>query len=146
MDTIRLAAIPVELLDVLWDRIEPHLAKALVYAKGECDCSTVKDRALKGDVLVVTVNVEKEIVAILTVMTDVFDTGKKALIVGAIGSASDVPMDSWFEQAFEVLKGIAGDLGCSEIRGHAGRMGWARRLKDTGWKEAYVTYIHEVEI
>lgn len=146
MDATRLTivAVPVGLIEILWDRIKPHLDKAMEFAKGECTSETVKVRALKGDTMFITVNLEQEIVAVISVMLDSYDTGKQALIVGSIGSASDIPMEEWFNQAFNVLKGIALDLGCTEIRGHAGRQGWVKKLKNTGWKEAYVTFIHEV--
>jgi hypothetical protein len=146
MGTIRVVALPVDYLEMLWERILPHLEVALEHAQGECTTETMKERALKGDILILTVNKDKEIVAVITLMTDIFDTGTKVLIIGTVGSAINFPMSEWEIQANRVILAIAKDLGCTQLRAHAGRKGWARLASDRGWKEAYVTYIHEVEL
>jgi hypothetical protein len=146
MGSIRVVALPVDFIELLWDRISPHLTVALEHAQGEATLETVKTRALNGDVLILTVNKDKEIVAIITLVTDIFDTGVKVLVIGTVGSASNVPMEEWEAQATRVIGAIAKDLNCTQIRAHAGRKGWARLAVSRGWKEAYVTYIHEVEL
>jgi hypothetical protein len=146
MGAIRVVALPVDYIEMLWDSISPHLAVALAHAQGEATLATVKERALKGDVLILTVNKEKDILAVITLMTDIFDTGIKVLIIGTVGSADNYPMEKWEAQATRVIGAIAKDLGCTQIRAHAGRKGWARLATSRGWKEAYVTYIHEVEL
>ena len=48
-------------------------------------------------------------------------------------------LDEWMPEFLELMKHVARDLNCTELRGYASRDGWIRKLKPHGWEIAHTT-------
>lgn len=44
-------------------------------------------------------------------------------------------MNEWMDRFLDIVKAIAKDFNCTELRGIAARKGWMRKLKPLGWSE-----------
>ena len=139
-----IAAIPITLIEVLWDNIAIHLEKAVALSNNETSLESIKNKALNGDLLLMTVNDGGEIIAAFTLEVILFDTGKRSLFLGSVGAKNETNLDNWMFQALKVCKAIAKDMNCTELRGGSARKGWMRKLKDSGWKETHTTIVCEV--
>jgi hypothetical protein len=127
-----LAAIPANLLNIVWDKIEPILDRVIEVSNRELTTDGVKRRALLGETLIVTICLDNVIIAVTVLDIVQFDSGLRAMYIPVVGGDY---MDEWLEESFEVAKAIAKDFNCSEVRGLAARKGWLRRLKDMNWEE-----------
>lgn len=139
--TYKLAAIPQTLVEPIWAQLEPHIARVVSIVDEETTIEVVKEKAISGDVLLLSVCKGTDIIAVLTMDIRDFDTGMKALYIPML--AGDEFFE-WFDQAFTVVKAIAKDFGCSQIRA-AGRRGWTKALKPHGWEEQYTIIKYDVE-
>lgn len=138
------AVIPVNLVPILWDDLLPHIAKALNSCYGEANADTIKNRLLVGNYFAITINLDSDIVAVVTARIDTYDTKLKSLVIMSVGSASELPMDEWGPPFMPVIKQLAIELGCDQIRSTASRRGWSKWAKKQnmlGWEEAYYTYV-----
>lgn len=142
MSQYKVAAIPVTLIEALWDRLVPHLERVVAIVEDEINIDKVKEHAMNGDVLLVTICKGPDIIAVLTMDVRVFDTGIKALYLPMIGGDE---MYEWADQFLTVAKAIAKDFGCTQLRGMAARKGWTRFVKERGWQESYMVIKCELE-
>lgn len=136
-----ISAIPVTLVEVLWPQIEPHFISPCRMSNNETTPDSIKQKALAGDLLILTMSKGEKIVAALTLEVMTFDTGKKSMFIGSVGGKY---LNEWMDRALSIIKAIAKDFGCTEIRGGSARKGWMKKLKDTGFKETYTTLCCEV--
>ena len=141
MSEYKIAAIPQTLVEAVWDRLTPHIERVIAIVDEETTIEHVKSKALSGNLLVLAICKDSDIIAALTLDIRDFDTGMKALYIPMLGG--DEFFD-WYEQAFEVVKAIAKDFKCTQIRA-AGRRGWTRALKSIGWEEQYTVIKYIVE-
>jgi hypothetical protein len=131
----KIAAIPIALVDVLWDEMAPHLARAVETAHGEVTLESIKANMLTGDVLPLVVTEEGKIIAALTAEIRVMESGMRCLVLPIIGG--NIAFE-WVDQFLEVAKGIAVEFNCTELRGFATRKGLMKMLEPKGFKEAHV--------
>lgn len=138
LDTASLiiAAVPLTMIDLIWDRVEPILALPVAKAHWELTLEAIKDKLKRGEALLMTVSRGSHIIAAATIEVRTFDTGNKALYIPLVGGTE---MDSWMHRFLDICKAIAKDFGCEELRGIAVRKGWLRKLCDLGWEEVSVT-------
>jgi hypothetical protein len=136
LDKYNVAAIPINLVEPLWEKMRPIIDDVVKYSHGEATTETAKEQILAGNLLPIVVFIEDEIVALTLIEIKTFDTGEKALFIPVFGGKY---MSEWTGQMLNVLHAIAKDFGCSELRGIGARKGWARYLKDFGWEEYSVT-------
>ena len=127
-----LAAIPANMVNMLWDKIEPILDRVVRASNRELTTDGIKGRCISGHNLIVTVCLESEIIAVTVLDVVQFESGLRAMYIPVVGGEY---MDEWLEESFEVAKALAKDLNCSEVRGLAARKGWMRRLKNMNWEE-----------
>lgn len=136
LDTVRvdqptIAAIPVNLIDVVWPQAEPLLKKAIDLTN-EVTLESVYSRLKSGDDLLLTVSKGPDIIAAITLEIRTFDSGVKALWLPLVGGDM---MAEWMDRVLEVSEAIAKDFSCGELRGIAVRKGWMRKLAPLGWEE-----------
>jgi hypothetical protein len=141
MSAYKIAAIPQTLIEAVWDKVLPHIARVVELVEDETTVEHVKTKAISGELLILAICNEAKVVAALTLEVRTFDTDMKALYIPMLGG--DEFFD-WYEQAFEVVKAIAKDFNCVQIRA-AGRRGWTKTLKHIGWEEQYVVIKYNVE-
>ena len=138
----KIAALPVTLIELLWDRLEPFIDNVVRYSHNEATTETAKEQMLAGNVLTVVVCEDQEIIALTLLEIRTFDTGEKALFIPIFGGSK---MAEWTDQMLNVLHAIAKDFGCTQLRGIGARKGWVRYLKTKGWEEYSVTVGCEVK-
>jgi len=128
--------VPIQLVDYLWSAIENHLARVVAIAEDEISLSSIHDKIISGKtLLLVVINRDTNIIVSAIVVEKItYENGMSALVMPIVGGDE---MDGWLEQSLEVAKGIAKDIGCTELRGLGARRGWLRKLKNHGWEEAY---------
>lgn len=127
-----ISAIPVTLIDVLWDKVKPLLMMPVNLSHGEIDIANVYERLKNGDALLLTVSKGREIIAVVTLEVREFESGLRTLHMPLVGGTD---MKNWMERCIEISKAIAKDFNCTELRGTAVRKGWLRVLRDKGWEE-----------
>ena len=81
-----IAAIPITLVEVLWGRVEPILQRVVDVSHGEITTESVKQKVLLGNTLLIAICKGEEIIAINTIETRTFDSGRKVLFVLPPGS------------------------------------------------------------
>lgn len=128
----QIAAIPANLVNIMWDRVKPHIDRVVAIAPDEIDSEIVKQRALVGDLLIVTISKCADIVAALVLEVREFDTGIKALYIPVVGGDE---LSEWMDQFLDVAHAIAKDFECTQLRGIAARKGWLKVLQTKGWEE-----------
>lgn len=139
----KIAAIPIPLVDVLWETIEPILQRVVDVAHDEINCESIRQRVLRGDVLLLVICKGEEIIAVNTAEVRIFDTGKRALYIPIVGGDE---LDGWMHQFLEVAKSIAIEYKCEELRGLAARRGWLKKLAPLGWKEAHTVVSFDIDL
>ena len=132
MSNYIIAAVPISLIEVLWDRVSPILQRVVDVSHKEISLESVKRDTLSGNTLLVAICKGKEIVAVNTIEINTLASGLKVLFVPVTGGDE---LDGWMDQFLEVAEAIGKEHGCQEIRGIAARRGWLRKLKDQGWQE-----------
>lgn len=136
----KIAAVPQTLVESVWHMLEPHIKRVVEIVDEETTIDTVKEKAICGDVLLLAISKESDIIAVMTLDIRDFDTGMKALFIPMLGGDE---FFEWFDQAFAVVKAIAKDFGCSQIRA-AGRRGWTKALRPHGWEEQYTIIKYDI--
>jgi len=131
-DNLVIAAVPQTMIGLIWDRVVPHLEKPISLSHGEVTLDSIKRRLISGDVLLITISRESEIIAVNTVEVRESESGLRALFIPLIGGSE---MNEWMDRFLDIVKAIAKDLNCTELRGIAARKGWMRKLKPLGWSE-----------
>ena len=131
-DNIVIAAVPQTMIELIWDRVVPQLEKPIALAHGEVTIESIKERLLEGDVLLITVSRGTEIIAVNTVEVRISESGLRSLFIPLIGGTE---MDEWMDRFLRIVKALAKDYNCTELRGLAARKGWMRKLEPLGWSE-----------
>lgn len=131
-----IAAIPLELMDVIWSEVEPLLQLAIDESPDDLTMECVKSKIYSGHSLLLVLCSNGVIDIALTHEIREFDTGQKALYTPLVGGKG---MDKHFDDWFNVAKELAKELGCNQIRGFAARDGWLKYLKRVGWEEVHTT-------
>lgn len=136
-----ISAVPVNLLPVIWPRVEEMIDMAIAHSNEELSISSIYNKLLEGDMLLVTINEGDSIVAALTLERRHFDTGKDVLNVVTAGGAD---MHIWVEEMDDILQKLAKQFKCEEIY-IVGRQGWVRTLRDLGYQRVHTTLSKRVE-
>jgi hypothetical protein len=135
-DPITIAAVPANVIDLVWSRVEPLIRSVEALAPIDISTARVRDELRLGNKLLVTIARGEEIIAINVLDVRTLDSGAKVLYI-PITAGTDI--DSWLAEFLEVAEKIAIDYNCLELRGLAVRKGWLPKLKQYGWEEAFVT-------
>lgn len=125
-----LAAVPANLVPILWPVLEPILERVIATSNGELTSAGIKRRAMAGETLIIAVCKNDAVVAVNVLDVVEFDSGLRAMYIPITGGDF---MEEWLDDSLEVAKAVAKDLRCTELRGLASRDGWLRRLKQNGW-------------
>ena len=131
-----IAAVPASLIDLVWDRVTPHLQRVIDRAPDDLYMPRIKERLIEGHTLLVTISRGIDIVAVNVLDVKVLDTGKRVLYIPIVGGDE---LDNWMEDFLKVATAVAKDYNCTELRGMAARRGWMRKLKPYGWEECFTT-------
>lgn len=118
------------MVPLIWPLVCGMLQRAIDHSHGELDQAGVYKSMVNGDMLLVTITREKEIVAAIAMEQRNFDTGKKILNLTLVGGDS---VHEWMEQIDEITLKLAKDYGCTEIY-LIGRRGWTKLLKKVGYE------------
>lgn len=134
VNNFKIAALPQTFIEPVWHLIEPHIARVTEIVDDETTPMHIKEKALIGEVLIITISEGDKIIAALTADIRTYDTGMKALHLPHLGGDK---FFQWRDQLNIVVNAIAKDFDCQQLR-IVGRRGWVKALKDLGWEEQYV--------
>ncbi len=132
-DTLIIAVVPVTLVPLLWNEMEPHLQRVVDKSPNEMSTETLNNELMSGECLASIVYEGTNIIATCVFQRIELDTGRPVLYVKALGGER---IDEWLERMTKLGHLIASDMGCVELRLN-GRPGWTRKLKDDGWEVAH---------
>ncbi len=137
MSNHNITAIPATLIEIVWPLISDKLSLVVDKVPNELSLNSIKEKALKGETLVVVVSKESNVLAAITLEIKVFDTGLKAMYIPAIGGEE---FFEWETEVFDAIKGLSKLYDCQEVRAVAARTGWHRLAKNRQWEEVYTTF------
>ena len=141
-DDYIIAAVPVTLIDVVWSQCIKHIERVVERSHGELTLESVKEKLLKGNALLVTINKGSEIVAVNTMEVRIFESGVRAMYIPITGGDD---LDGWQEQFEKVAGAIAKDFNCTELRALAVRRGWEKKLIPSGWENVHMVMRKQIE-
>ena len=133
-EEFKFVCVPVDLVEVLWDKIEPHVQRVVDASAGEITNETTKNKALQGRGMFILVTMGAEVVAVNMVEVETYESGLKALLIPVVGGHEAF---LWGPAFLEFAEVIAASSGCSEMRGFSTRESWKRVLKNYGWAESH---------
>lgn len=142
MSNYNFQIVPIGLINILWDKIEPHVRRVVKASAGEITCESVKQKALEDKCGIILVCKGSEVVAVNTIEVCTYDSGMKALLVPVVGGNEAF---EWGPAFLAECNQLAKSLGCSEMRGFSTREAWKRVLKDYGWEESHFVIKRVVE-
>jgi hypothetical protein len=140
--SLKLVAIPTNMVDVMWDKIVPYIDIVVELSHGELESESTKLKAIDGEILLVAVCDGTDIIAVNILEVRIFESGKRAMCIPVVGGTR---MAEWKYDFLKLAHQLARDFNCEELRGFAVRKGWLRELKDDGWEEVYTTVSCKVE-
>jgi len=135
---VSIVAIAPDKIDLIWQRVKPHIDAALSYTKGELDADSIKDKLEKGEDLLLLA-IEEGILA--SIVCEIVQTAtiKVCHVVACGGVRADIWLDKWYE----IIVPLAKEQGCQRIS-ISGRKGWEKKLKVYGFNHAYTTLDQEL--
>jgi hypothetical protein len=126
-----------------WEELLPHLERVIKVSNDEFTTESIKARAVSGNsVMIVIIDKDNKIEAVTTAEVVTYDSGLRSLLVPIIGGSH---FFEWAPDWFEIVKALAVQLNCSELRGFAVRDGWMRILKSRGWHENHCVITYQLE-
>ena len=141
MSKLIIAAVPHELLGMLWPKAVKHIERVVAKAPDEITIEKLHERLLSGNSMLVVICDEQEVIAANILEVRTFDTGIRSLYIPITGGNR---LDEWMEDFLNVCKAIAKDFKCTQLRGLAVRKGWMRKLEPLGWEEVHTVIKCEI--
>ena len=140
---INFYAIPPLLIPVLWDKFSDYLKPVVEVSSDELTLESIKQHMKDNKCSTILVLEDDKILGVCTTEVHAFDSGLKALYVPIIGG---IRIDEWGIDFFKLCEEFARTIGCTEIRGHACRQGWLRKLArhNLNWKRCYEVISYEL--
>jgi hypothetical protein len=123
------------MVDTAWPLIQPRLAKIPDMPSRDHDLRISLREGSKRAIICWT----EESVDAVAIIKVAYKPVPQLLVWAMAGDG----LENWREPLQDALVGIAKELKLPRIRGY-GRRGWARALKDLGWKE--VSTVCELEV
>jgi len=126
-----------------WEELLPHIERVVKVSNNEFTAESIKGRATSGNsVMIAVLDTHDRVVALTTAEVVIYDSGLRSLLIPIV--CGDYFFD-WAREWFEVVKALAVQLNCSELRGLSVRDGWMRVLKSHGWHENHVVITYQIE-
>lgn len=141
LDQLVVAAIPQNMLKIIWPKVSHMIQVAIDHSNGELTLDSMYERIENAEMLLLTVNEGDRVVATLTIDKRDFESGKKTLNVVTAGGSD---MHIWINEVDRVLNELAKEHGCEDIY-IIGREGWVRTLKQIGYEKIHTTLSKKVE-
>ena len=130
MSKLKIAAVPIELLDHIFPKCIVHLEKVIKKAPDDLCIEGIKKDLYNGDSLLVIVSDMSEVVAVNVCTATTYDTGHKVMFIPITGGER---MEEWLDDFMNIAQALAKDFQCHEIRGMACRKGWLKVLEKHNW-------------
>lgn len=140
IDDFTIGIVPSTMIDIIWDKVKPHLEK-VVEKSNDFTIESTYDRLVRNDSLLLTVSRGADIIAVNTVHVETLSSGVKTLYIGLVGGDE---LDIWSERMLKFIEAIAKDYGCTELRGMVVRKGWLKKMQPYGWSEAFTTVRYKI--
>lgn len=138
---IQIAAPSIDQINACWDELSSLLQKAIDYSNGELDIDSVKERILSGEIMVVVVFKDGNLIAAVTFEQIEFQTCKRVLNIQLAGGTD---IELWFHDVEKIANGLAERYHCSDVY-IIGRKGWVRKMKSLGYSEVHTILHKEVK-
>jgi hypothetical protein len=140
-EIFNMACVPANMIDFVWDQVEPLIETVAKRAPDDIVTNVVKDYLYKGDKLLLVIARGKTIIAAHVLDVRVLESQTRVLYI-SISSGKE--MDAWLDQFHKTCEAIAKDYSCTELRGLACRKGWMNKLQPYGWEEMFTTIRYKI--
>lgn len=141
MNKLTIAAVPVEMLGIVWPLAAPHIERVIQKAPDEITMDALYKRVTSSNSLLVVICDGKDVIAANILEVRTFDTGIRSLYIPITGGDR---LNEWMVDFLTVCKAIAKDYKCTQLRGLAVRKGWMRKLEPLGWEEVHTVIKCEI--
>lgn len=138
-DDIIVTAVPATMVDLIWDKVAPHLRKAIAKAPNDLSLANFKAKLMEGSTVAIIASEDQDVLGINIVEVVEYSTGHKVLYISVTAGER---MSEWMDKALGLAHAIARDFKCVELRGSACRKGWMKMLDGCDDQDWY--NIHEV--
>ena len=135
MSELDISLIPVSLIEVIWEQVEPLLDVVADDNPSDVATAKIKEMLMANTNSLVTISEGRNIVAVVTLVINTLDSGMRILYLPVV---SGNRMNEWLDDFFDFAHELARNFKCDEIRGMSVRKGWLRTLKEKGWSENHV--------
>lgn len=140
-DDYQFAAIPPQMLHLVWDECVCHIERVVDVAHGDITLTSTRNRLVSGDLQLYTITRHGEIIAVFCTDVHEHESGLRSLRVPIIGGEE---IDMWLDQAVQIWRQLAKEMMCDRALG-MGRPGWERKMRKHGLKKTHVTYELDIE-
>lgn len=140
MSNITISRIKPEIIDIIWTSIESYVQLAIDESNGELQIDVIKKRSKDGNLLLISIQKDSDIIAVLSAEVRTFETGKKVLHIMTAGGKD---LMDWIADVDVAFTDLARSLGCSELY-IIGRPGWAKVTKSYGYELIHTTLSKKV--
>jgi hypothetical protein len=130
---VDVSIVPAEHIDVFWEQVRPLLEPAVEYSMGRYTIEDVYKAVSSGTDILWVAHIDNRIVGAATTRPMGYPQ-KTMLGIGMWGG--EEPLEDWGGELLELIQRYARETGYAGIEGY-GRAGWARRLKNHGYKKVY---------
>lgn len=140
-EIFNIACVPANMLDFVWDEVEPLIDKVSSRTPDDIVTNVVKNELYKGNKLLLIIARGKKIIAAHVLELRVLDSQTRVLYISI---SAGTEMDAWLDQFHKTCEAIAKDYSCTELRGLACRKGWMGKLQPYGWEEMFTTIRYKI--
>lgn len=132
--SVKVAAIPPEMVTQFWATIQPFIAKALEHGWQEYSELELCEWAKNGEVLFLVFYNNDRLFGVASLM--MITRAKHKECVGMLCGGDEI--NEWLDIMVESVEKLAKEQGC-EVCTIVGRPGWTRMFKKYGYKMQYYT-------
>ena len=134
--------VPVEVLGLFWDRVEPHLKKAADRSLGRYQVEDIHDLLTQYDYQLFIAYEGIEVIGTIVVHPVIYP---RKIILCVDFMAGDNPVEAWGIPLFDLLLLYAKELGYDGLEAQ-GRSGWSKKLLDNGYKYKKIADAFEIAV
>ena len=139
IQTTQITPVPLHAVDAVWPKVVGYMENAAAITDGKYTARDIYDDIQRG-VYVLWIIVENDdIIGALTTRIVAYPN-RRSMSIDWLGGTR---LEELLPLFHPVMAQYAKDNKCTHLEGH-GRGGWARKLRDYGWKSDYMIYKMEL--
>jgi len=127
----KMSVVPTSMVDFMWPVVVARLSEVAELSDGEVTTESTLMRLREGGLNLIVATNGPQVTMAITAEVLTFESGKRSLAMQLMAGSNLEDLKDIF---MPFMENLAIENGCVDIKGEAHRKGWARKLKDYGWK------------